>query len=465
MTSSFLWWLRVAVIVAMAVHSSPVSTAAERAPLRSKVFHSPPFTLSPGSVEGKYYGDIGFPRGHIALKDFRAELVDEAGNPVPLHDAYIHHWLVVRYYQRKRSGAAGPPREPPESLITGNASPSKGPPEYILAGNAGTCEKILRQTFGLGSETRRTVTWVPDPYGIEVGNPAEVPAGYEEKWMMNVHAIDTRGVVDRLGCIECRCEFYNVTVDESGRPLGKDYPGGVLCCHDKARCRTGEGSGGAPRKLFMRYEVKWLDWAAGIVPTKLYVLDVTDDGKRGPVASTDEFNDCQVEYHVAPCGREASGACIDSKRAFLVLPSGGNIVYAVAHQHRGGVGAALYGQDGRTLCSSTPIYGRGEKAGDEAGYVVGMTTCYPSPGSVKVTSGERVTLISNYNATEPHSGVMGFFYILVADPPESTVQLTGRLLHSNYFWVLLGGITVASAVVVLYRRRREIGQRYQSLAL
>ncbi|CAA6659656.1 unnamed protein product [Spirodela intermedia] len=460
MTSSFLWWLRVAVIVAMAVHSSPVSTAAERAPLRSKVFHSPPFTLSPGSVEGKYYGDIGFPRGHIALKDFRAELVDEAGNPVP----------STMPTSTTGCGAAGPPREPPESLITGNASPSKGPPEYILAGNAGTCEKILRQNFGLGSETRRTVTWVPDPYGIEVGNPAEVPAGYEEKWMMNVHAIDTRGVVDRLGCIECRCEFYNVTVDESGRPLGKDYPGGVLCCHDKARCRTGEGSGGAPRKLFMRYEVKWLDWAADIVPTKLYVLDVTDDGKRGPVASTDEFNDCQVEYHVAPCGREASGACIDSKRAFLVLPSGGNIVYAVAHQHRGGVGAALYGQ----------------KAGDEAGYVVGMTTCYPSPGSVKVTSGERVTLISNYNATEPHSGSWVswfFFYSLLAD--QSTVQLTlyvtpaivvypnpsawfisaGPFAAFQLFWVLLGGITVASAVVVLYRRRREIGQRYQSLAL
>ncbi|CAA6659649.1 unnamed protein product [Spirodela intermedia] len=439
MTNSSRWWLRVAVVFAMAVQSSPVSAAADGNPLRAQVFHSPPFTLSPGSVEDRFYSDIAFPRGHIALKSLNAEVT------------YIHHWLLVRFYQRKRSGATSPPPEPPESLFTGNAAPSSnGPPEYILAGNSGTCGGILPQTFGLGSETRRTATWVPDPYGIEVGNPAEVPTGYEEKWMLNVHAIDTRGSVDRLGCTECRCELYNVTVDERGRPLVKDYVGGLVCCHDKARCRTGVGSGGAPRKLFLRYQVKWLDWAADIVPVKVYILDVTDDGKSGSKPSTDDLNSngCRVEYMVAPCGREAAaagGACIDSKRVDLVLPRGGDIVYAVAHQHTGGVGVALYGQDGRTLCSSTPIYGGGKEAGDEVGYIVGMTTCYPSPGSVKVTAGERVALVSNYNATELHTGVMGLFYFLLADPPAST----GGMLNSNYWWVLLViGITVASAVAV-----------------
>ncbi|CAA6659653.1 unnamed protein product [Spirodela intermedia] len=409
-----------------------------RSPLRAQVFHSPPFTLSPGLVENKYYRDIAFPRGHIALKDLNAEVVDEAGKPVLPAKARRRH------------------QRPPEPL--GNGAPSSNdPPEIILAGNSGICGGALPQTFGLGSETRRTANWIPDPYGIEVGNPAEVPAGYEEKWMLNVHAIDTRGAVDRLGCTECRCELYNMTVDGSGRSLVKDYVGGLICCPDMARCRTGVGSGGAPRKLFLRYEVKWLDWAAGIVPAKVYILDVTDDGKRGSNSSTDDSTSCQVEYNVAPCSREtpaAGGACIDSKRADLVLPRGGDIVYGVAHQHRGGVGAALYGQDGRTLCSSTPIYGRGKEAGDEAGYIVGMTTCYPSPGSVKVTAGERVTLISNYNATELHTGVMVL-------PTTAIVVYPNPVSWSNYSWVLLV-ITVASAVAAHCLGSRARGQRYRS---
>ena len=38
-------------------------------------------------------------------------------------------------------------------------------------------------------------------------------------------------------------------------------------------------------------------------------------------------------------------------------------------------------QDGRVLCSSIPTYGQGKEAGNEAGYIVGMSTCYPQPGS------------------------------------------------------------------------------------
>lgn len=74
-------------------------------------------------------------------------------------------------------------------------------------------------------------------------------------------------------------------------------------------------------------------------------------------------------------------------------------------------------QDGRLLCGSDPIYGDGgEVAGNESGYVVGMTTCYPRPGSVKVSDGEVLTLESDYNNTRGHTGLMGLFYILVAPP-------------------------------------------------
>jgi len=58
--------------------------------------------------------------------------------------------------------------------------------------------------------------------------------------------------------------------------------------------------------------------------------------------------------------------------------------------------------------------------GNETGYIVGMTTCYPQPGTVKIGNGESLTIVSNYSSHQSHTGVMGLFYILVADPvPES----------------------------------------------
>jgi hypothetical protein len=71
--------------------------------IKSRTFLSPEFMLGPGSVESKTYDDIDFPRGHIALKSFNAEVVDQAGNPVPLYETYIHHWLVGKYHENRPS--------------------------------------------------------------------------------------------------------------------------------------------------------------------------------------------------------------------------------------------------------------------------------------------------------------------------------------------------------------------------
>jgi len=35
-------------------------------------------------------------------------------------------------------------------------------------------------------------TDIPDPFGIEVGNPEEIPEGFEEKWLAIVRAIDAQ---------------------------------------------------------------------------------------------------------------------------------------------------------------------------------------------------------------------------------------------------------------------------------
>ncbi|XP_042975731.1 uncharacterized protein LOC122307126 isoform X2 [Carya illinoinensis] len=412
---------RVTLAILLLAVSIKLSHAFQRnghAKMKSAVFLSPKFVLGPGSVVDKYYYNIDFPRGHIALKSFNGEVVDEAGNSVPLHETYLHHWVTARYYQRR--GATNPDHN-------GHLELDKS--DHILVRNSGVCQNNSNgQYYGLGSETRGTATFVPDPYGIEVGNPADIPAGYEEGWLLNVHAIDTRGVEDKLGCTECRCDLYNVTKDQYDRPLRPDYKGGLHCCYDYTQCRLREGFESAERRsLYLRYTVKWLDWDEFIVPVKIYIFDVTDTWKRlenstGQIAE----HECHVEYEVKSCRASgmANNGCTDTKRVSLTMPTGGSVIYGVAHQHAGGTGSTLYGEGGRVICSSIPTYGEGKEAGNEAGYIVGMSSCYPRPGSVKINDGETLILESNYSSTQGHTGVMGLFYILVADElPKPSIHI------------------------------------------
>ncbi|CAM0947216.1 unnamed protein product [Alopecurus aequalis] len=370
--------------------------------LKSKTFRSPPILLVPGSVSNKFYHDVDFPRGHLAIKSFDAEVVDENGVPVPLHETYLHHWVTEPYYALKSSHS--------------HTAASQKLPKGVLERNDGVCKNTLGQYFGLGSETRHTATWVPDPYGIETGNPEKAPEGYEEKWFFNIHAIDTRGVLDKPACTECKCDYYNVTIDAYGRAISKNYTGGLYCCYDQTQCQVEEGFSGEVRKLFLQYTVTWLDWTDAVLPVKIYIFDVTDTALLD--GNPEIF--CKVDYQVEECRavNRANNDCIHVKTVRAVLPRGGDIVYAVAHQHSGGSGSSLHGQDGRLLCESFPTYGTGKEPGNEANYIVGMSTCYPKSGSIKVSDGEVLTVVSNYSSDRQHTGVMGLFYILVAEPQQ-----------------------------------------------
>ncbi|KAK8952261.1 hypothetical protein KSP39_PZI003877 [Platanthera zijinensis] len=452
------WMMLMAILLSSSCLVITRGREGESGLVKTSVFLSPPFYLKPGSVKDKYYFDIPFPRGHIALKNFHAEVIDENQNSVPLHETYLHHWVVGRYF-----GGEGSIDDADYSKI-------------ILVRNSGPCRN-LGQYFGLGSETRRTDTWVPDPYGIEVGNPTEIPEGYEERWLLNVHAIDTRGVEDRLGCTECKCDLYNVTADKYGRPLANGYVGGLYCCYDQTHCRVRGGYSGSVRKLYLKYTVKWVDWNPSIVPVKIHIFDVTDTGDHPSHSSTtnSQFS-CKTEYKVPPCDSvgEENENCIDYRRTKVVLPHGGDIVYGVAHQHTGGRGSALYGEDGRLLCSSSPRYGNGEESGNEAGYIVGMSSCYPKPGSVSINDGELVTVVSNYSSAQMHTGVMGLFYILVAEPQTQQNALLSWGLAAPWFtelagswWVILfaGGIIAAVAAAIFLKRSENGGYQMVSTGL
>ncbi|KAK2437568.1 stress up-regulated Nod 19 protein [Trifolium repens] len=117
----------------------------------------------------------------------------------------------------------------------------------------------------------------------------------------------------------------------------------------------------------------YLDFPSDVTDT----LQPSDDSK-----GLDLYHDSQVEYQVESCSTEQKEGndCVHVKRTSLPMQTGGYVIYGVAHQHSGGIGSTLYRQDGRIICSSVPIYGNGNEAGNEPGYVVGMSTCYPQLG-------------------------------------------------------------------------------------
>ncbi|XP_022134781.1 uncharacterized protein LOC111006967 [Momordica charantia] len=361
----------------------------------------------------RFYHNINFPTPHIAIKSFDLEVVDQSGNSISLFDTFLHHWSLVRYFQHSTA-----PDPTPNTSFT-----QLHEPDFIIATNNGVCQHhSLPQFYGMGSESRKTSTFLPHPYGIEVGDAVQVPAGYEERWSLNVHVIDTRGVEDRMGCTDCWCHLYNVTKDQFGRPLKGDYKGGKLCCYDQTQCRVREGYKGEERKLYVRYRVKWVDWDDDfVVPVEVYIFDVTDTWNpllNDSTGLSDQQHHCLVAYDVETCSlaNKLHGKCNATKTSKVIFPGdSGYIIYGVAHQHIGGIDATLYGEDGRVLCSSSPIYGRGNEIGNENGYVVGMSTCYPKLGNyVKINKGEMVTLVSNYDPSQNHTAVMGLFQIMVA---------------------------------------------------
>lgn len=53
----------------------------------------------------------------------------------------------------------------------------------------------------------------------------------------------------------------------------------------------------------------------------------------------------QIEYNIDRCATDlAEKDCIDSRQISLSLPTGGDVIYGVAHQHTGGIGSTLYGE-------------------------------------------------------------------------------------------------------------------------
>ncbi|KAD4889165.1 hypothetical protein E3N88_21238 [Mikania micrantha] len=188
------------------------------------------------------------------------------------------------------------------------------------------------------------------------------------------------------------------------------WAGYIIAIYDGTQCKVKNGVQNVSKNVYFKYTVKWVDWGDSIVPVKIFIFDVTDTWEKTGI------HDCLFEYDVKKSTTGvATNNYTSSRRSSVSFPTAGDVIYGFAQQYIGRTGASLHGEDGRVICSSKPIYGKGNDVGDEADCIVGISTCYPKPGSVKIAKGETVTLESNYSSKKMHAGVLGLFYILVAE--------------------------------------------------
>lgn len=389
--------------------------------VKTVTYLSPPLTAKPGEANNKYF-TAEYPKGHIGIRSVNADLVDQNGIAIPLFENYLHHWILLEVAVAKDH----PERHLHHMMHRMRRHHKHGmhmDATMIAALEAPHHNKVgrfpngkVRNFLGKGGETRHTDSRLPLPYVKESGVELE---GYENRWILNVHGLDTRGAVDHIGCSECRCHLYNTTTDEDGEPLPDGYIGGLRCCTDGRQCAVKEGFNGEEITFHLRYTWEYIDWNECLVPVTNLGIDVTN-----PTG----FGENLIEFTVDGCGDADpnSEECLDTRVAYLNAPEGGEVVYSVSHLHSSILDASIWGEDGRLICRTTPLYGNGHEAGNEKDYVVGIKNCIGNPGapdSMKIKQGERLKyIVVSTKVGGPHTGLMGLAGIqFVSDGVKSAI--------------------------------------------
>ncbi|KAL9303381.1 hypothetical protein ACSQ67_020644 [Phaseolus vulgaris] len=120
--------------------------------IKSATFLSEEFEVGSGKIAVKTLLDIDFPKGHIGVKSFDVEVVDEDGKSVPLYEAYLHHWFAVKYIENITM-----------SHYIKQSHDLRNGIEFER--NDGMCQGfLLPHYWGLGGESRGTSSNLPNPF-------------------------------------------------------------------------------------------------------------------------------------------------------------------------------------------------------------------------------------------------------------------------------------------------------------
>jgi hypothetical protein len=263
-----------------------------------ETFRIGPFNLAPAGQSGAE--NVGFetnlprPSGAFGIKTMNFDIVDENGNPVPRHDAHLHHVVMS-------SSAAQ------DSYCFGN-----------------------ERFAGAGAERNPII--LPDPYAYMVGPN------------------DTWGAT-----------WDVINEADHAQTVYIEYDIGLQ------RGASAENSRGV----------------------RAFFLDVTG---------------CFAAYNVPGDGGPDS---VHTRTRTWEAPWDGYLVTAVGHLHAGGLDLTLRDEESGRECTMNAHYETGHDHGQDMGHDNPPAEITRCPVHVRVQEGQRFSVISRYDNSEPLNGVMG----------------------------------------------------------
>eukprot|EP00928_Gymnodinium_smaydae_P100336 TRINITY_DN9821_c0_g2_i1.p1 TRINITY_DN9821_c0_g2~~TRINITY_DN9821_c0_g2_i1.p1 ORF type:complete len:461 (-),score=67.66 TRINITY_DN9821_c0_g2_i1:335-1717(-) len=432
-----------------------------RAEIREFRVYTQPITLLPGQVHNTALKPVPLPEDVIrnfankkmGVVKFQLDIVRfEAGKEIsaPLYDLYNHHTLQLMgpaaymdyFYTQLHTKIPG--GTPPHcgSHFT-HLTPEGDQLVSKFSLNGATAE-VWEGPIG-GAEYRNADRDLPPSYRAVVDSP--------ESLLAVLHVINLRnasGPKDWPRLFECPCtsareiDLRKGTID-GYQPLPFACTDELLAQHNNA-CKLDWYKGGyrcCENGTFVNEEPR-LD-AETITFQGKFTIRYDDEPVGADIKHVVSHSlDCSggnAEYDIPKCnpaeGTVPAEGCVhvvsdvfqvfdnfhpehfDPVPRFAPLGSTIEILTARGHQHKAGLGMELYDErTGQLICATKPIYGNGTAAGNELGFDVGIPPCVWGPPPLspppKFKPWDKVRIVSRYNSTEEHLGVMCFFFLQVA---------------------------------------------------
>jgi hypothetical protein len=423
----------------------------------------------PKDVVAKYAsGDVA-----MAISGFDVDMVrvgpDGSETQVKLNDHYLHHYILQ--FGQKASMKKMVELVEKDSHAAHMIKSCHG---MTGAGVRMFQEKMARESpelsyvsFGsaAGSEYRHNPQRLQAPYRLILKQP--------QVWAPTLHIINTnladnhtatnKENVSRL--LECPCTPQRRIDTQAGTIDGKKpdppiscsqefaatgnpschlstYQGGWRCCEDgvflvdtSKECKTPDCSEKIVDKVFMKYTFYYEDALASYRAIEAAACcDVTSD----------EQGAMNIEYDVTTCpAGTAPEKCVHIAESIQPVgyfsrfpkqsePHGRDLVdlvFAAPHLHWAGNSIELIDHEtNKTLCEvhrgAGVIYGQGQTAGDQNGYLVGLTPCSWKEGEApRFRRDHLLRTRAVYNATSNHTGVMSLWLMQVSAVPKSDADI------------------------------------------
>lgn len=281
---------------------------------------------------------------------------------------------------------------------------------------------------GAGAESIRRHdedTVFPLPYGMLTGDFGNV---------MTFHFIDLRETGDKwLECVECRC-----TDGKTGWTITDK--GSIQCCTNCTTLIT------PTIDYRLRYNVSWTDISTLNEPVKPIIPITTD---IAPVLDkiiefdVPQYDDLPLKHQLSSdptvqvLKRNGTIRTLFSHDTFTGgdyhgpdIPDMVEIHRCLGHMHIGGIHIRLEDAEENIICSCNATYGSDPNA--DLGFITSINTInFDSKALKYISADQQITLVTHYNASEMHAGVMGLLTLFISEESGTDVGPTEALLNAD----------------------------------